>query len=133
MKRSHGTMLQRAKAMRSEPTAPEARLWYHLRANRLNGVKFLRQAPLGPYIVDFLAHAHKLVIEVDGDTHASDGDYDSRRTDWLQQQGYRVIRFTNADVMGNETGVLEAILVALASPPLPGPLPASGEREKDNS
>eukprot|EP01037_Dinobryon_pediforme_P025696 gene25696-27941_t len=131
MKRSHGTMLQRAKAMRSEPTAPEARLWYHLRANRLNGVKFLRQAPLGPYIVDFLARAHKLVIEVGGGTHASDGVYDSRRTDWLQLQGYRVMRFTNADVMRNEAAVLEAMLVALAGPPLPGPLPATGGRAKD--
>ena len=130
MKHSHGTMLQRAKAMRTKPTGPEARLWYHLRANRLNDIKFVRQAPLGPFIVDFLARAHKLVIEVDGDTHSGDEDYDSRRTDWLQQQGYRVIRFTNTDVMRNEAAVLEAILGALTSPPLPGPLPASGEREQ---
>lgn len=130
MHRSHGTILQRAKAMRSEPTGPEARLWYHLRANRLNGVKFVRQAPLGPFIVDFLARAHKLVIEVDGDTHGGDGVYDSRRTGWLEQQGYRVIRFTNADVMMSETAVLAAILGAITSAPLPSPLPASGEREQ---
>jgi very-short-patch-repair endonuclease len=130
MKNSHGTMLQRAKAMRSEPTIAEARLWYHLRASRLNGIKFRRQVPIGPFIADFVAPAHKLIVEVDGDTHGGNEAYDRSRTDWLQKQGYRVIRFNNADVMGNEAVVLEAIVIALASPPLPGPLPASGEREQ---
>jgi very-short-patch-repair endonuclease len=130
MKNSHGTMLQRAKAMRSEPTIAEARLWCHLRASRLNGIKFRRQVPIGPFIADFVAPAHKLIVEVDGDTHGGNEAYDRSRTDWLQKQGYRVIRFNNADVMGNEAVVLEAIVIALASPPLPGPLPASGEREQ---
>lgn len=130
MQRSHGTMLQRAKAMRRELTVAEARLWYHLRARRLNGIKFRRQVPLGPFIVDFVALAHKVIVEVDGDTHGGNEAYDRSRTGWLQEQGYRVIRFNNADVIGNEAAVLEAIIAALASPPLPDPLPASGEREQ---
>ena len=130
MKHSHGTMLQRAKAMRREPTVAEARLWYRLRARRLNGIKFSHQVPIGPFVADFVARSHKLIVEVDGDTHGGNEAKDRSRTDWLQKQGYRVIRFNNADVMGNEAAVLEAILVALASPPLPGPLPASGEREQ---
>lgn len=69
MQRAHGTMLQRAKAMRREPTVAEARLWYHLRASCLNGIKFRRQVPLGPFIVDCVALAHKVIVEVDGDTH----------------------------------------------------------------
>jgi very-short-patch-repair endonuclease len=115
--------------MRSEPTGPEARLWYHLRAKRLNGVKFSNQVLIGPYAVDFAARSLKLVIELDGDSHATQERYDARRTAWLQEQGYRVIRFTNSDVMTNEAAVLQAIIDALAATaPLPGPLP-KGERE----
>lgn len=133
MNNSHGTMLQRAKTMRSEPTGPEARLWYYLRAGRLNGVKFTRQVPIGPFIVDFVCRSQKLVIEIDGDSHGHNKVADARRTTWLAGQGYRVIRFTNADVMNNEGAVLELIMSALSRPPLPDPLPASGEREKDPS
>ena len=121
-----------AKAMRSEPTTAEARLWYNLRAKRFEAVKFRQQVVVYPYIADFVARARKFVIEVDGDTHADDGAYDSRRTAWLEHQGYRVIRFTNADVMKNLDGVLETISVALGTAPLPDPLP-EGEREKDHS
>jgi len=122
--------LDHAKAMRSEPTGPEARLWYHLRAKRLNGIKFSNQVLIGPYTVDFTARSQKLVIELDGDSHASQERYDARRTTWLEEQGYRVIRFTNSDVMTNEAAMLQAIIDSLAAAPLPGPLP-EGEREKD--
>jgi len=122
--------LDHAKAMRSEPTGPEARLWYHLRAKRLNGVKFSNQVLIGPYTVDFAARSQKLVIELDGDSHASQERYDARRTTWLEEQGYRVIRFTNSDVMTNEAAMPQAIIDSLAAAPLPGPLP-EGEREKD--
>ncbi|MES2095119.1 MAG: DUF559 domain-containing protein, partial [Pseudomonadota bacterium] len=115
--------LDRAKAMRREPSEPEARLWYHLRAKRLNGVKFSNQVLIGPYTADFSARSRKLVIELDGDSHASQERYDARRTAWLEEQGYRVIRFTNSDVMTNEAAVLQAIIDALAAAPLPGPLP----------
>lgn len=120
---------ERAKAMRSEPTGPEARLWYHLRAKRLGGIKFSRQVPIGPYTVDFAARSHKVVVELDGDSHAHQERYDARRTVWLEEQGYRVIRFSNSDMMTNESAVLRAIIDALGTAPLPNPLPASGERE----
>jgi very-short-patch-repair endonuclease len=123
--------LDNAKAMRSEPTGPEARLWYHLRAKRLNSGKFSNQVPIGPYTVDFAARSRKLVIELDGDSHATQERYDARRTAWLEQQGYRVIRFTNSDVMTNEAAVLQGIIDALAvTAPLPDPFPR-GEREKE--
>ncbi|BCA59176.1 endonuclease domain-containing protein [Sphingomonas sp. HMP6] len=130
MPQTNKELLARAKYMRSNPTPAEARLWYNLRAKRFEAIKFSHQVVIYPYIADFVARSRKFVIEVDGDTHASDGAYDARRTAWLENQGYCVIRFSNADVMGNLGGVLEAISVALGTAPLPGPLP-DGEREKD--
>jgi very-short-patch-repair endonuclease len=118
--------------MRSEPTPAEARLWYHLRAKRFDGVKFVRQDPSGNAIVDFVARSRKLIIEVDGDTHGSDEAIakDAQRTARLERQGYRVIRFTNAEVVGNMEAVLAAISDALAAHPLsPALSPQSGERE----
>ena len=126
MKRN-GTLLTRARSMRTHQTAPEQALWKLLRAHCLSGIKFTRQVPVGPYILDFAARMIKLAIELDGDTHASQVAYDAARTAYLEAQGYRVIRFTNADVVGNAAGVLDAIMAALARAPLPNPLPA-GER-----
>src|ERR1700749_2018188 len=112
--------------MRSEPTGPEAHLWYHLRAKRLNGIKFSNQVLIGPYTVDFAAQSRKLVIELDGDSHAGQERYDARRTAWLEEQGYRVIRFTNSDVMTDEAAVLQAIIDALAALPLSPALSPEG-------
>src|SRR5882757_9849936 len=105
--------------MRSEQTHPEGRLWSHLRGKRLNGIKFARQVVIGPFIADFVARSHNLIIEVDGDTHGGNEERDARRTAWLEEQGYRVIRFTNLDVEGNIDGVLETIVAALCTAPLP--------------
>ncbi|PCG09850.1 hypothetical protein COA17_06215 [Sphingomonas ginsenosidimutans] len=113
--------------MRRAMTEPETRLWLALRGRRLDGVKFSRQVVAGPYILDFCARTLKLAIEVDGDTHA-DQSRDDRRTAWLKARGYRVMRFTNADVMMNLDGVLQTILSAVTTAPLPDPLPV-GERE----
>lgn len=120
-------LLARAKAMRSEQTQPERELWIALRAKRFAEVKFSRQVVIGPFIADFAARSRKLVIELDGDTHAGNEDRDARRTAWLERQGYRVIRFNNSDVMGNLEAVLDMIKAALATAPLPNPLPG-GER-----
>ena len=128
MTRTNAALLKRAKAMRRDMTPPEARLWYHLRGKRFGAVKFTRQVVIGPYIADFCARARKLIIEVDGDTHAGNEARDAQRTAALEREGYRVLRFTNADVMRNEAGVLEAIAAALVTAPLPDPLPG-GERE----
>lgn len=128
MQPTGGELLRRAKAMRRDMTPAEARLWYLLRARRFGDVKVSRQVVIGSYIVDFCARARKLVIEVDGNTHGGNEAADERRTAALQARGYRVIRFSNADVMTNEAAVLSAISAALAAAPLPGPLPI-GERE----
>jgi very-short-patch-repair endonuclease len=122
-------LLEHAKDLRREMTPAEARLWYHLRAKRFDGVKFIRQNPRAGAIVDFVARSRKLIIEVDGDTHGSNEAIanDARRTARLEIQGYHVIRFTNAEVMGNMEAVLAAIGDALAArPPLPDPLPPEG-------
>ena len=110
----------RAKELRARLTEPEQRLWHHLRANRF-GVKFQRQVVLPPYIADFASRNERLVIELDGDTHGETQAYDAARTRSLEARDYRVIRFTNADVMTNIDGVLQAIRLALSSPhPLRG-------------
>lgn len=126
MPRVDPILLARARAMRREMTPPERKLWHLLRAKRFAGYKFSRQVVIPPYIVDFLARAHRLIIEVDGDSHALSAEYDHRRTQFLSRRGYRVLRFLNADVLGNPHGVADAILAALNAP-LPDPLPR-GER-----
>jgi very-short-patch-repair endonuclease len=95
---------------------PERRLWYRLRANRL-GVKFQRQVVLAPYVADFAARAHRLIIEIDGETHAGQESRDLERTRDLEARGFNVIRFTNTEVMTNLDGVLRAILIALERDP----------------
>lgn len=124
---SAGETLRRAKAMRSEMTQPERALWAALRAHRFNGVKFSRQVVIGPFILDFAARARRLAIEVDGDAHAGNEARDERRTAWLEDQGYHVIRFSNADVMHNLEGVLLVIEEALRACPSPKPSPQQGE------
>ena len=123
------TLKARARALRTVQSPIEARLWTALRAHRLDGMKFARQVVVAPYIVDFAARSAKLAIELDGDTHAARTGYDARRTSFLERQGYRVIRFTNAEVMVNLEGVLLTIADALRhrTPPLPNPSPQRGE------
>jgi len=96
----------RARSLRRDATQAEAKLWRHLRARGVNGHKFVRQEPIGPFVVDFVCREHRLVIEVDGGQHAT-GTRDTARDAWLSAQGYRVLRFWNNDVLGNINGVLE--------------------------
>ncbi len=101
------------------------RLWYHLRAHRFLGLKFKRQKPIGPYIVDFACPALRLVIEIDGGQHSEEAEYDRRRDAWLHKRGYTVLRFWNNEVMENMEGVLERIVVAVRDQaPSPPSLPA---------
>jgi very-short-patch-repair endonuclease len=116
--RTDERLLERAKAMRSEMTQPERELWIALRAKRHDDVKFSRQVVIGPFITDFAARSRKLIVELDGDTH-TDHRRDASRTEVLEQQGYRVIRFDNTAVMQNLEGVLTLIDAALATAPLP--------------
>ncbi len=129
MPKANDTLKARARAMRTAATPAEVRLWSILRAHRFSGVKFARQVVVAPYILDFAARSSRLAIEIDGDTHGHQVGYDAARTAFLERQGYRVLRFTNAEVMGNIEGVAHAIgdTLALGIDPSPNPLPA-GER-----
>jgi len=105
-----------AKSLRTNMTDAEKKLWYHLRANRFQGLKFVRQKPMGPYIVDFCCCSKKLVIELDGGQHGQQVEYDARRTDYLNGLGYRVIRFSDTEALKNITSVLEQIALSLTLP-----------------
>ncbi len=125
-------LLNFAKQMRSAPTPAEARLWNALRAGRLDGIKFVHQSLAAGAIPDFAARRHKIVVEVDGGTHDFTARHDADRTARLAAHGYRVLRFTNEDVMRNLDGVLHMIREAVNTAPLPSrsarhPLP-NGER-----
>jgi very-short-patch-repair endonuclease len=113
MPRRDPKKLARARQLRREMSPPERAFWYILRAHRLEGVKFTRQIEAGPYYIDFAARQERLAIELDGESHVGREDYDRSRTEWLESRGWRVMRFTNGDVMGNPHGVAQAILAAL--------------------
>ncbi|MBA4163593.1 MAG: hypothetical protein C0510_03015 [Erythrobacter sp.] len=110
------TARERAKTLRSNMTPPERMLWAALRAGRL-GVKFKRQYVVDPYIADFAAPSEGLIVEVDGDTHAFAETHDRVRTAFLEERGFRVLRFTNAEVMTNLDGVLRIIIIELGRDP----------------
>jgi very-short-patch-repair endonuclease len=103
----------RPKELRNNPTEAERILWQYLRLRQLGGHKFRRQQPLGEFIVDFVCLEKRLVVEVDGGQHSSKVAYDEQRTTWLEQQGFRVLRFWNNEVLQNVEGVKEAIWQAL--------------------
>jgi very-short-patch-repair endonuclease len=107
-----GQKLGAARKLRSSQTEVENRLWRLLRAKRFEGVKFKRQVPVGPFVADFAAIAHKLIIELDGSQHAESAS-DVRRDAYLQREGWRVLRFWNSDLTENRQGVLEAIARAV--------------------
>ncbi|OAM77556.1 endonuclease domain-containing protein [Devosia elaeis] len=106
--------IDQARQLRRNATEPERAMWrllYPLRQQH----NFRRQVSLGPYYADFACHALRLVIEIDGDTHGSDiaQAYDAARTRFIESEGYRVLRFTNADVLGNAEGVFDIIVLAI--------------------
>ncbi len=108
-------LIQNARLLRRHETEDERRLWARLRDRRLNGLKFRRQAPCGPYIADFLCEAARLVIELDGSQHAEPAavESDLARTHRLNSLGYEVFRVWNAELKANMDGVLDQI-VAIA-------------------
>ena len=116
-------MARRAKELRANQNSAEARVWSMLRAGRLAGLKFRRQHVLGTYVADFVCLRAKLVIEIDGDTHDEEAHLkDAKRTEEIEQAGYRVIRFWNNYVLNDrDGGVTEMILEAVRTSSLPEP------------
>ena len=105
----------RSRALRQNASEPERRLFRALR-EAFPAARFRFQVPFGPYHADFCSHGAKLIIELDGDTHATTADYDAARTRFLNSEGYRVIRFANGDVMQTLGGVIETVAAHLPSP-----------------
>lgn len=97
----------RARRLRRDMTDAERALWRILRSRLLDGWKFRRQVPLGPYIADFASHSARLVVEADGGQH--DRESDAARTSFLEGEGYRVLRFWNNDILTNPEGVATTI------------------------
>ena len=114
---------ERARALRRTQTDAEQCLWSALRAHCFRGLKFKRQKPLGPYIVDFICMELRLIIELDGGQHAEQLEYDQRRDRWLEGQGFTVLRFWNHEVLQQTDALLEQVWLWVEqqrpSPPAP--------------
>jgi len=122
-----------ARALRKNSTDAERILWSELRDHRLNGASFRRQVPIENYVADFICHAAKLVIELDGGQHFSDSaeQADAGRSAAIESNGFLVLRFSNHDVMTNRAGVLETIASALAERAPTPTLPRKRERGQE--
>ncbi len=112
MRRAQPWKTSRARVLRSQASSAEERLWYELPARRLNGMKFVRQCPIGPYFADFVCREEKIVVEVDGGTHSTDEEIarDTRRTTYIEEQGFRIYRAHNQEIYDNIDGVLDTLL-----------------------
>ncbi len=125
---------ERARKLRKNATAAERKFWHRLRALKVLGQKFRRQVPIDLFIVDFACLPHRLIIEVDGATHSTDGEIasDLRRQRYLESQGFMVLRFSNNDVVSNVDGVMDVVVGVLdglsseTTAPTPGPSPQGG-------
>ena len=102
---------EKSAILRKNMTDAENKLWYYIRKEQINGLKFRRQQPIGPYIADFVCQSLKLVIELDGGQHNEENyqEYDSERTVYLEKAGYKVLRFWNNEIFENIEGVTEKI------------------------
>ena len=107
------TLTHRARDLRHNSTDAERTLWALLRSWQLDDNKFRRQAPIGPYIVDFVCHRRRLIVELDGGQHLDATPYDTRRTAWLNANGYEVIRLWNTQVLEDPEAAAAHILTKL--------------------
>ena len=110
-------IIQRAKQLRVDMTKPEDKLWWHLRDQKPALGKFRRQEPIDFFVADFVSYEHRLVIELDGSNHIPEKDV--QRDKYLESHNFKVLRFTNQDVMQNIQMVLDNIHLAVANPPPP--------------
>jgi very-short-patch-repair endonuclease len=106
-----GTLRSRARALRREMAEPERRFWHAVRDHRFHGLGFRRQVPIAGYVADFVCHELRLVVEIDGATHADAAavERDRLRTARLEAEGYRALRFWNNEIMDNLDGVLDRL------------------------
>ncbi len=113
---------ERARKLRREMPDSERKLWWRLRLRQLEGCRFRRQHPIGPYILDFVCLERRFVIEVDGGHHGEPAqiEHDARRTRWLEGLGYVVMRVSNIGVLTNLDGVVDTIRAELAVRPVFG-------------
>ena len=116
-KRTTPKIFGHAKQLHRNLTPAEARLWSRLRAHRMKDIHFRNQHAIGNFVVDFIASRRKLIIELDGDQHLEQEEYDAERTAFFESKGYRVIRFWNGEVMNDIEGVMRAIDMALEESP----------------
>lgn len=121
----HGQKRDRARELRASMTDAERRLWSCLRMRQLDGCRFRRQVPIGPYIADFACLSARLVVEVDGGQHAGAGG-DLDRDAFLKARGFSVVRFWNNEVLEQPEAVCEVILRRLGE----GPHPALPRRRR---
>ena len=125
--------LHRARTNRKTLTPAETILWSALRAKQLDNLKFTKQAVFDPYIADFACRSAKLIVELDGDSHAFRERQDARRTAFLEELGYRVIRFLNAQIFENLEDVLATIARAASQAPSPDPSLRGRGEDRANS
>ena len=123
-----------ARSLRARLTDAEQRLWARLRRKHFLGVQFYRQKPIGTYIADFYAPSVRLVVEVDGSQHLDppQAEHDRRRTAYLEQQGLRVLRFTDRQVLLELDSVAEEILRAMEDRNPPSPPFSKGGDETEH-
>ena len=110
-----------ARQLRKTPTDAEEVLWQMLRSQPFRQAKFRRQVPIGPFVADFLSHSAKVVIEADGPVH--DAAKDARRDSWFVERGWRVLRFSNRQVLTNSRHVTDSILSVINGQPTGDPSP----------
>lgn len=112
-----------ARDLRKNQTDAEKLLWHNLRNRQLENIKFKRQYSIGPYIVDFISLEKRLIIELDGGQHNEDENIikDQARTEFLEKEGFKVLRFWNNDVLVNTENVLEEIIQSFSPSPRPSP------------
>ena len=99
----------RARTLRQSMTEAERRVWQIMRSHQMQGRRFRRQVPIGRYIADFICHEARLIVEIDGGQHDRSSPYEAERIGFLQNEGYRVLRFWNHEVLANLDGVHAAI------------------------
>jgi len=118
-----------ARRLRKVMSLPEVLLWQQLRG-KASGIKFRRQHPIGPYVVDFFAGERALVVEVDGASHDARQSYDAARDDYLKSRGFRILRIAAADVLRDPSKAASSVVVFAVPPlhqPSAGPPPPAGE------